>query len=125
MHIIVSILLNSFALIITDWLLDGFYISDFKTAVLAAIVIGLMNTFIKPFLMFLAAPLTILTLGLFAFVVNAIVLALTSWILGPNFTLDNFWWAILAAVVLSLTSTALAFLEKDLAGGSTRKKKSR
>lgn len=116
MGLLIFILLNSLALIITDWLLPGFTIADYKTAILAAIIIGIINTFIKPFLLFLTAPLNILTLGLFTFVVNAIVLSLTAWVLGPSFVLDNFWWAILAAAVLSVVSTALSTLAKDIAG---------
>lgn len=122
MGLVIFILLNSFALIITDWLLPGFTIADYKTAILAAIVIGLINTFIKPFLLFLTAPLNFITLGLFTFVVNAFVLSLTAWILGTAFTLDGFWWAIMAAAVLSVVSTALSTLARDLAVTGKRKR---
>ncbi len=122
MGLIIFILLNSLALIITDWLLPGFNIADYQTAILAAIVIGLINTFIKPFLLFITAPLNFMTLGLFAFVVNAVVLSLTSWILGSTFILDSFWWAIMAAAVLSVVSTALSTLARDLAVTGKKRK---
>ncbi|OGE30635.1 hypothetical protein A2631_03705 [Candidatus Daviesbacteria bacterium RIFCSPHIGHO2_01_FULL_44_29] len=114
MRLIVSILANALALLITDWLLSGISIADFKTAVLAAIIIGLINTFIRPVLLFLTAPLNFLTLGLFTFVVNAIVLSIASWILGAGFVIENFWWAILAAAVLSIVSTTLSSLLRDV-----------
>lgn len=114
MGLVLKIILNAGALLITDWLLSGLLIADIKTAVLAAIIIGLINTFIRPILLFLTAPLNFLTLGLFTFVVNAMVLSIASWILGPGFAITNFWWAILAAAVLSVVSTALSSFLKDL-----------
>lgn len=114
MRLLFRLLLNALALIITDWLLTGFRIADYKTVILAAIVIGLINTFIRPILLFLTAPLNFLTLGLFTFVVNAVVLSITAWILGPSFVLDDFRWSIFAAVVLSVVSTTISMALKDL-----------
>lgn len=124
MYLVLSWLGNALALIITDWLLPGISIFNFsgnflswenlRVALLATLVIGLINTFIRPVLLFLTAPLNFLTLGLFTFVVNAIVLYIASWIFGPQFRIDSFWWAIIAAAVLSIVSTVIASLIKDL-----------
>lgn len=114
MKLVLALLLNTLALYITDQLLFGLTISDAKTTFLAAIVLGLLNTFIKPILMFLSAPLNFVTLGLFTFVVNAVILSMTAWVLKERFILDNFGWAILAAGVLSVISTALSMLLSDL-----------
>lgn len=112
MYILVSILLNALALILTAYIVPGFAVANFTTAVLAAIVMGILNTFIKPVLLLLTFPLTIITLGLFIFVVNAIVLWLTAAIVG-GITISGFLPAVLAAIVLSVVSTALSMLVKD------------
>jgi len=114
LKLFIGLAVNSLALLVTDLLLAGLTIATPLTTVLAAIVIGLINTFIRPVLVFLTAPLNLLTLGLFSFVINAIVLSVTAWILGSAFQIDNFWWAILAAAVLSVVSTILAMVLKDL-----------
>lgn len=113
MRLLIALLLNTLALIITTYLVPGFKVDNIQTAVLAAIVLGVLNTFIKPVLSFLAAPLTFLTLGLFSFVVNAIVLWLASTLVG-GLTIDGWLSAILAAIVLSVVSTTLSLLLKDL-----------
>lgn len=115
MQIIITLLLNSAALIITSYLVPGFSVSDFQTAILAAIVLGVINTFIKPALLFLTAPLNLLTLGLFTFVINAVVLWLVS-VFVTGLMIDGWVPAILAAIVLSVISTALSSLLKDLGG---------
>lgn len=122
MHLIISLLLNSLALVITAYIVPGVGMENLVTAVLAAIVLGVINTFIKPFLLLLTAPINILTLGLFTFVVNAVVLWLAAAVV-PGFTVMNLLAAILGAVVLSVVSTALSMLRKDLAPVSSRKRK--
>lgn len=113
LNIVVALILNSLALLTTAYIVPGFDVSDVQTALLAAIVLGVVNTFIKPALLFLTAPLTILTLGLFAFVVNAIVLWIVSYFVR-GVRIDGMLPAILAAVVLSVVSTVLSMLIKDL-----------
>lgn len=115
MGLLINLLANAVALLVTSWLLSsGIHVFDFKTALLAAIILGLVNTFIKPILLFLTAPLNFLTLGLFTFVINALMLLLVSAILGSTFRIDSFWWALLGAAVLSVVSTVLSTLVKDL-----------
>ena len=115
MFIIISILLNALALVITEKLVPGFDIAGnnyYLTAILAAIVLGVINTFIKPILLILTAPLNFLTLGLFTFVVNAVILWMAS-LLIKDIIIESWLAAILAAVVLSVVSTALSLLVKD------------
>ena len=114
MQIIVALVLNAIALLITDYIVPGFDVSNFQTAVLAAIVLGVVNTFIKPVLSFVSLPITIVTLGLFAFVINAVVLFIVS-ALVPGVMIDGWVPAILGAIVLSIASTALSMLLKDIA----------
>jgi len=89
-------------------------VADFTTAILAAIVLGIVNTFIRPVLAFMTAPLTIISLGLFAFVINALMLYIVAYFV-PGITIAGFVPAILAAVVLSVVATALSMLLGDLA----------
>ena len=113
LQIVIALLLNALALLLTAYIVPGFQVADFTTALLAAIVLGVVNTFIKPILSFITAPLTIITLGLFAFVVNAVVLFIVaSFVKG--LTIDNWVSAILGAIVLSVVSTALNAVFKDL-----------
>lgn len=115
MWLLISLLLNTLALIITAYIVPGINVSTFTSALLAAIVLGVINTFIKPVLVLLTLPLTILTLGLFIFVVNAIMLRITT-LFVPGFTVDGWIPAILGAIVLSIASTILSTLAKDFSG---------
>lgn len=114
MGLLISLLLNTLALIITAYIVPGFKVDSFTSALLAAVVLGVINTFIKPILVLLTLPLTIITLGLFIFIVNAIVLRVTS-LFVPGFMVDGWLPAILGAIVLSLASTILSMLVRDFA----------
>ena len=114
MQIIVALVLNALALMATTYIVPGFRVTDFTTALLAAIVLGVVNTFIRPVLGFLAAPITIVTLGLFSFVINAIMLFIVSAVV-PGVMIDGWVSAILASIVLALVSAGLSMLLTDLA----------
>lgn len=114
MQILIALVLNAAALMLTAYVVPGFKVENFTTAVLAAIVLGVVNTFIKPILGFISLPITILTLGLFAFVINAVVLFIVSAVV-PGLTIDGWVPAILGAIVLSVVSTVLSSLTKDIA----------
>lgn len=113
MRLLLALFLNALALIITTYIVPGFEVTDFWAALLAAIILGAANTFIRPLLLFLTAPLNVVTLGLFTFVVNAIMLRLVD-IIVPGLTIDSFIIAIVAAVVLAVVSTALNMVLGDL-----------
>lgn len=113
MQIIIALLLNAAALLATAYIVPGFHVDNFTTAILAAIVLAVVNTFIKPILSFLTLPLTIITLGLFAFVINAVILFIVSAVV-TGLRIDGWIPAILGAIVLSIVSTILNALFKDL-----------
>ncbi len=113
MQIILALILNALALIVTAYIVPGIQVANFTTAILAAVVLGVVNTFIKPILSFVTAPLTIVTLGLFAFVINAVVLFIVSAVV-PGFSVSGWVPAILGAIVLSVVSTVLNSILKDL-----------
>ena len=114
LQIIVALVLNALALMATAYIVPGFHVTNFTTAVLAAIVLGVVNTFIKPVLALISLPITLITLGLFSFVINAVVLFMVSAVV-PGLTLDGWVPAILGAIVLSIVGTILSTLLKDIA----------
>ncbi len=119
LRLLLTWILNTLALIVTAKIVPGFRIEDLGAAIFAAVVIGIINTFIKPVLLFLTFPITIITLGLFIFVINAIVLYIATAFV-PGMKIDSWLSAIGAAIVLSLVSTILSMLTKGIASGKTR-----
>ena len=95
------------SLVITAYIVPGISVVSFPAAMLAAVVIGLVNAVVRPILTLLTLPLTIITLGLFLFVVNAISLSLASWLAGVfsiGFVVNGFWPALFGSIVLSFVS---------------------
>jgi putative membrane protein len=95
------------SLIITANIVPGMAVVSFPAAMVAAVVIGLVNAVVRPIITLLTLPLSILTLGLFLFVVNAISLSLASWLAGAfniGFTVSGFWPALFGSIVLSFVS---------------------
>lgn len=95
--------LNVFALLVVDYLIPGFHLSGLWTAVVAAVAIGVVNTFVKPVLQLIALPISLLTFGLFAFLINIFLLWWTSKLV-PGFGIDNLTTAAVASVLLSVVS---------------------
>jgi len=91
------------ALLFTAWIVPGISFSSYPTAIIAALVIGLANILIRPFLLLFTLPLNLLTLGLFTFVINAFVLLLAAKIVA-GFTIIGFGAALLGAILLSVIS---------------------
>lgn len=123
MSFLIKVLVNGVALWIASVLVDGieFASTDTTARVITigavALVFGVLNAVLKPVLLLLSLPLLILTLGLFTFVVNAVMLALTSWlagVLGLDFTVAEFFWdAILGALIITLVSLILSAVLPD------------
>lgn len=101
-----QLLISTFTLLGTAYLLPGFKISGPFAAVIAALVIGMANAIIRPILLLLTLPLNILTLGLFTWVVNAAVLKFCA-ALTPGFAIEGWGSAILGALLISVISTGL------------------
>ncbi|MDC3416153.1 phage holin family protein [Aquibacillus salsiterrae] len=108
-----SILLNAVALIVVDQLFASFYLEGFGTALLASVILSVLNIFVKPLLVVLTLPITIVSFGLFLFVINAITLMITQVLLGSSFVISGFAMAIGAAVILSILNLILQRLIKD------------
>lgn len=97
---------STLAVIISAYLLKGITINSTKTALIAAIVLGTLNVFIKPILVLITLPINIVTLGLFTLVINVTLVMLVSYIV-PGFGITSAWWALLFGLVLSLVSSFL------------------
>lgn len=101
MKVILRLLVYTCAVLITAWLLPGITVSNFATAVMVAISLAIINTFIRPVLIFLTIPVTVFTLGIFLLVINALIILFIGRII-PGFAVDGFWWALLFSVILSI-----------------------
>jgi putative membrane protein len=98
---------NTIALFVATWLLSGLsYGSDWWALLLAGLVFTLVNFFLKPVLAILSIPFIVVTLGIFYFLINVLMLYLTHWIV-PQFTITTFWWAVLAAIIVSAVNGIL------------------
>ncbi|HEU0231461.1 MAG TPA: phage holin family protein [Burkholderiaceae bacterium] len=109
MEIILVWILNAVALLIVAYILPGINVASFGSALIAALVLGLLNTLVKPLLILLTLPITIVTLGLFLVVINALVFWFAGSIL-KGFQVGGFWWAVIGAIVYSLVSGLLSRL---------------
>jgi putative membrane protein len=112
MRLIVRLAINVFTLLVVEYLVPGFHLATLSAAIVAAVVIGLVNTFIRPILQIIALPITLLTFGLFAILVNVLLLWATSRFV-PGFSIDSFSTAIIASILLSLVSWFLHKLAQE------------
>lgn len=103
MSLLIRWILNTLALFLVVTIVPGYTYRDWISLAIAAAVLGLLNAIVKPILFVLTLPITVVTLGLFLLVLNAIMLELTAWLV-PGFGIEGFWWAIVGALVLSIVS---------------------
>lgn len=120
MSILLRLIVNAVALLITAWIVPGIHLGaagphptrdDWVTLLIVALIFGLVNVVIRPIIIILSLPLTIITLGLFTFVINAFMLLLTSWIaqgMDLGFRIDGFLPALLGALIVSVVSFVLS-----------------
>lgn len=110
MRAIVKLFLYGVAVLITAYLLPGVNVENFWIALVVAVVLMALNTFVKPIISILTFPINFLTLGLFGFIVNIVIVLITDWIV-PGFALENFLWAALFSIVLSVIKTVFDMLD--------------
>lgn len=103
MHLLLRWLLNAVALLLVAYLVPGFHVSTFYTALIVALVLGILNAVIKPIIVILTLPINILTLGLFTLVINAVLIWFVSTIV-KGFTVDSFLAALVGGVILWVMS---------------------
>ena len=111
MNWIIRLLLNGLAVVLSAYLLPGVSVEGYGTALLVALILAVVNVIVKPILVILTIPITILTLGLFLLVINAALILFVENLVS-GFTVDGFWWALLFSLILSIFNS----LFNDLAG---------
>ncbi len=112
MKTLISLVVSAVAVLIAAYVIPGVTVNGFFTAVVVAVILGLVNMFIRPIISLLTLPLNILTLGLFSFVITALMIMLTGAIV-PGFTVSGFLTALIFGVVLSLVNGLLFSLMGD------------
>ncbi len=104
-NLLTTWLIAGLSVMITAWLLPGIEVSGFGGALWAAVVIGIVNASVNPFLKLITLPISILTLGFFLLVVNAICFSLAGALAGEAIQIDGFLWSFLGAIVLTVVSS--------------------
>ncbi len=105
-------LILTIAIFITAYLIDGIHVAGFFSAFFAAAILGLLNAFFRPILLILTLPINILSLGLFTFIINAMLLMMVSGLI-PGFQVYGFWSAVFGSLLISLVSWILtAFIDR-------------
>lgn len=113
MQMLISILLSTLAVAVSAYLLPGVHVSNFFTALVVAVVVAIVNSFILPLLLLITLPINILTLGLFTFVIIGFVMLGVGSVV-PGFKIDGFWWALAFAFVLVIVNSILHSFGKNL-----------
>ena len=114
MKFIIQIIISTLAVLISAYLLPGVHIRDNSvlTALIVAVVLSFLNNVVKPLMIILTIPVTIVSLGLFLLVINAAIILLTAKIVD-GFTVDSFWWALVFSLILSLVTSILQNVKKN------------
>ena len=105
MRTLVKLLVNALIIFALAWVLPGVDVTSYWTALIVAIILGVLNLFVKPLLIILTIPVTIVTLGLFLFVINALIILMTDYLVD-GFTVNGFWWALLFSILISIMNAA-------------------
>ena len=104
-------LLFALAIMFVAWVVPGIEVAGFWSAVLVTIIMALINIFIKPLILFITLPINILTLGIFTFVINALLFMLAGYVV-PGFEIEGFWAALLGSIILSILGVMINMLVK-------------
>ncbi len=106
---ILRLLVNAVALAVTAAILPGIKFGDnsLLTLLIVALIFGFVNSFIKPIIVLLTCPFVLLTLGLFIFVINGVLLLITDLIAGSNFEVDGFFTAVIGGIIMGIVSVVL------------------
>ena len=111
MNFLLRIIITAVVAFALSSVLPGIHIDTFWTAILLSLVLAILNFLLKPILIILTLPITILTFGFFLFIINAVIILLASNLI-KGFIVDSFWWALLFSLLLSLL-TSLLYRDKD------------
>ncbi len=111
MSFLLRLIFTAVAILLASYMLRGIHVDNFVTALIAAVVLALLNSFVKPILVFLTIPITLVTLGLFLLVINAAIVYMVAYFV-KGFTVDSFWWALGFSLLVSFIVSVLSGLGK-------------
>lgn len=111
-RLVLRLVINAVAVYAAAYVVDGISVPGPGAALGVAIILGVLNVFVRPLLLLITLPVNVLTLGLFTLVINGLILALAAW-LTPALQIDTLWTAIVAALVISLINWVLGLAEED------------
>lgn len=106
---LIKLIISSIAVLTSAYILPGVYVANFTTALVVAAVLAFLNAFLKPLLIIFTIPLTILSLGLFLLVINAVIIIVTDKLID-GFEVRNFWWALIFSLILSFTTSVFEII---------------
>ena len=106
MDLLIRLVINAFVIFVAAYILPGVHVDNLLTALIVAVVMGAVNMFIKPIVVALTLPITIITLGLFLFVINAVLILIVDYFV-PGFSVNNFLSALLFSLIVSLLGSFL------------------
>lgn len=112
MKLILKVLLTAAAVLILSYVLPGVNVASYVSAIIVAIVLGLLRAIVRPVLVFLTFPITVLTLGLFLLVINACIILLADYFID-GFSVNGWIWALIFSVLLSILQSILYSVLKD------------
>ena len=112
MNLIVRFLLSGVAVMLTAYLLPGAHVEDYWAALLVAVLISVSNVIVRPIFVIFTIPITILTLGLFLLVINAVIILMVDYLVD-GFYVDGFWWALAFSLILSVFNSLFGDLTKE------------
>ena len=104
MEILINWVVNAMVIFSIAYIMPGVHVANFTTSLVVALILGIINAFLKPILIILTLPINILTLGIFTFILNALLIIFVSRLV-PGFTIDGFLWAFVFGIVLSIANT--------------------
>ena len=106
MSFLIRLLLSAVAVLITAYILPGIHVEDFFSAFILAVVLSILNVTLRPLMVIITIPISVVTLGLFLLVINALVI-LAAEAFTPGFYVDGFWWALLFSLILFILNSIL------------------
>ncbi|MCG8388528.1 MAG: phage holin family protein [Cytophagales bacterium] len=112
MKFIIKLILSAVAVMVSAYLLPGVEVNGFFVAIVVAAVLALLNTIVKPILILLTIPITVLTLGIFLLVINAVIILLADMLI-QGFSVYGFWWALLFSLILAIFNSLLGGLKTE------------
>lgn len=106
MRVLLQIILTGIIVLVLSNILGGVHVVDFFTAIVVAAILALLNIFVKPILLILTLPVTVITFGLFLLVINAVIILIADALVG-GFSVKGFWWAVLFSILLSFLQSLI------------------